>query len=316
MKKKVVLYIVVPCYNEEDILEITNKTLIQKLNELITDNLISKKSKILYIDDGSVDNTWNIIKKFHKNNDFINGIKLSKNKGHQNALLAGLLFSKEKSDITITIDADLQDDIDVMNKMIVDYLNGNEIVYGVRNSRKKDSFFKRWSAQIFYKIMKLMGADIIYNHADYRLMSKKALDSLNEFNETNLFLRGIVTQIGYKSSIVYYERKKRVAGVSKYPFKKMIKFALEGITSFSIKPLKMIANIGFIMFFISIIILIYSIIRKVTGNTVEGWTFIVVSIWLVSSIQLLSLGIIGEYIGKIYGEVKKRPRYIIEEELL
>lgn len=315
MKKKLVLYIVIPCYNEEEVLDITTKTLVQKLNELITNKLISNNSKILYVDDGSKDNTWNIIKKFHKKYQFVNGLKLAKNKGHQNALLAGLLSSKEKCDITISMDADLQDDVNVIDKMIKEYLNGNEIVYGVRSSRKKDSFFKRKTAKTFYKFMKLMGADIIYNHADCRLMSKIALESLNEFNETNLFLRGIVTQIGYKNSIVYYERNKRAAGVSKYPFKKMVKFAIEGITSFSIKPLQMIANLGFIMLLFSMGVLIYSIIRKITGNTVDGWTFIVVSIWLVSAVQLLSLGIIGQYIGKIYNEVKKRPRYIIEEEL-
>ena len=315
MKKIKILYIVIHCYNEEEVLDITTKTLVQKLNELITNKLISNNSKILYVDDGSKDNTWNIIKEFHKKYQFVNGLKLTKNKGHQNALLAGLLSSKEKCDITISMDADLQDDVNVIDKMIKEYLKGNEIVYGVRSSRKKDSFFKRKTAKAFYKFMKLMGTDIIYNHADCRLMSKIALESLNEFNETNLFLRGIVTQIGYKNSIVYYERNKRAAGVSKYPFKKMVKFAIEGITSFSIKPLQMIANLGFIMLLFSMGVLIYSIIRKLTGNTVDGWTFIVVSIWLVSAVQLLSLGIIGQYIGKIYNEVKKRPRYIIEEEL-
>lgn len=315
-KNSIILYVVIPCYNEEEVLELTTSTLSDKMNKLINDKTISKDSKILYVDDGSKDKTWSIIKELHKENNLVNGLKLSRNKGHQNALLAGLLFSKNHSDVTISMDADLQDDINVIDKMLEEYKNGSEIVYGVRSSRKKDSLFKRLTAQGFYKFMKLMGADIVYNHADCRLMSSVSLESLNEFSETNLFLRGIVTQIGYKNSIVYYERNKRAAGVSKYPLKKMIKFAIEGITSFSIKPLKIITSIGFIMFIISIIILMYSIIRKITGNTVEGWTFIVVSIWLVGSIQLLSLGVIGEYIGKIYNEVKRRPRYIIEEELV
>lgn len=316
MKKDLILFVVIPCYNEEEVLDITTETLEKKMDRLIGNKIISKNSKILYVDDGSKDKTWSLIEKYHKESKYVNGLKLSKNRGHQNALLAGLLYSKDKSDITISMDADLQDDINVIDSMIKEYLNGNEIVYGVRSSRKKDSFFKKWTAQTFYRFMKLMGADIIYNHADCRLMSRKALDSLNEFDERNLFLRGIVTQIGFKNSIVYYERNERVAGSSKYPLKKMIKFAIEGITSFSIRPLKMITSLGFIMLIVSFIVLIYSIIRKVTGNTVDGWTFIIVSIWLVSSIQLLSLGIIGEYIGKIYSEVKKRPRYIIEEELV
>lgn len=310
------LYIVIPCYNEEEAITITTKALTNKMDELIKRGAIEESSKIVYVDDGSKDKTWSIIEDLHKTNKYVIGLKLSKNRGHQNALLAGLMFSKEHSDITISMDADLQDDINVVDKMIEDYMEGSEIVFGVRNSRKKDTFFKKWTALGFYKFMKLMGADIVYNHADYRLMSKKTLTSLSEFRETNLFLRGIVKEIGYKTSIVYYNRDKRVAGVSKYPLKKMIKFAIEGITSFSIKPLKLITSLGFIMLLISFGVLIYSIIRKITGNTVEGWTFIIVSIWLVSSIQLLSLGVIGEYIGKIYGEVKNRPRYIIEEELL
>ena len=312
---KEILYLVIPCYNEEEVLNITTTELTKKMNKLISDNIISKDSKILYIDDGSKDNTWNIIRKFHNENNLVSGLKLSRNRGHQNALLAGLIYSNDHCDITISMDADLQDDIDVIDKMLKEYKNGSQIVYGVRSSRKKDTLFKRVTAEGFYKFMKLMGADIVYNHADCRLMSKKALESLNEFSETNLFLRGIVTQIGFKNSIVYYERNERVAGVSKYPLKKMIKFATEGITSFSIKPLKMISRLGILMVIISILILVYSLFRKVTGNTVEGWTFIVTSIWLVSGVQLLSLGIIGEYVGKIYNEVKRRPRYIIEEEL-
>ena len=318
MKKKTnepILYVVVPCYNEEEVLPITIKELNNKINDLLEKNMIANESRIVFVDDGSKDKTWKIITDINKKNKLFKGVKLSRNKGHQNALLAGLMVSKKYADITISMDADLQDDINVIDKMITEYNNGSEIVYGVRSSRKKDSFFKRFTAESFYKLMTSLGVDIVYNHADCRLMSKKALDSLEEFSEVNLFLRGIVPQIGYKSSIVYYERNKRVAGTSKYPLKKMIKFAVEGITSFSIKPLKMIFNLGFIMLLISIGVLIYSVIRKITGHTVDGWTFIVVSIWFISSVQMLSLGVIGEYIGKIYNETKRRPKYIIEEEL-
>lgn len=310
-----ILYLVIPAYNEEKVLPITTEELTKKLNKLIKNKIISKDSKIMYVDDGSSDNTWNLIKEYNHNNKLVMGLKLSRNKGHQNALLAGLLTSKNYADIVISMDADLQDDINVIDKMITEYNNGSEIVYGVRSSRKKDTFFKRFTAEGFYKFMKLMGADIIYNHADYRLMSRKTIASLEEYKESNLFLRGIIPSIGYKSSIVYYERNKRVAGTSKYPLKKMLKFAIEGITSFSVKPLKIITRLGFFMTLVSIIILIYSVIRKIMGNTVDGWTFIVVSIYLVSSIQILSLGVIGEYIGKIYSETKNRPRYIIEKEL-
>ncbi len=310
-----ILYLVIPCYNEEQVLPITTEALIQKLNNLIKNKNISKNSKIMYVDDGSKDDTWNLIEEYHRNNKLVVGLKLSRNKGHQNALLAGLLTSKQYADMVISMDADLQDDINVIDKMIIEYNDGAEIVYGVRSSRKKDSFFKKFTAETFYKFMKVMGADIIYNHADCRLMSKKALESLEKYKETNLFLRGIIPQIGYNSSIVYYERNKRIAGSSKYPLKKMVRFAIDGITSFSIKPLKIITRLGFIMTLFSVIVLIYSIIRKLIGETVDGWTFIVVSIYLVSSIQILSLGVIGEYVGKIYSETKNRPRFIIEKEL-
>ena len=310
-----ILYMVIPCYNEEEMLDITTKELTKKLHDLIKKKIISNESKIMYVDDGSSDKTWEIISDYNKKETLVVGVKLSRNKGHQNALLAGLMCAKKYADITISMDADLQDDISVIDKMIFEYKNGSQIVYGVRSSRKKDSFFKRFTAQGFYKFMRLMGVDIVYNHADCRLMSKKALDSLEEFEEVNLFLRGIVPQIGYKSSIVYYERGVRVAGESKYPLKKMLKFAIDGITSFSVKPLKMITNLGFIMTFISIGMLIYSIVRKWMGATVDGWTFTVVSIWFVGGVVTLSLGVIGEYVGKIYSETKKRPRFIIEEEL-
>ncbi len=314
--KKTILYLVIPCYNEEDVLPITTKALDEKMNDLIKNKKISSKSKVLYVDDGSKDNTWNLIEKIHSENELFCGVKLSRNKGHQNALLAGLMSAKGHSDITISMDADLQDDIGVIDKMLEEYENGSKIVYGVRSSRKKDTFFKKFTAEGFYKFMHLMGVEIVFNHADCRLMSKEALDALEKFNEVNLFLRGIVPQIGYKTSIVYYERNERAAGKSKYPLKKMLKFAIEGITSFSVVPLKMITSIGFIMFLISFLVIIYSIIVKILGQTVSGWTFIVSSIWLVSSIQMLSLGIIGEYIGKIYQETKRRPKYIIEKELM
>ena len=314
--KRPILYIVIPCYNEEEVLGITSNELNNKMKSLIKDKFISTKSKVVFVDDGSKDNTWNIIDSLHNSNKLFSGVKLSRNRGHQNALLAGLMTSMEYADITISMDADLQDDINVIDDMLKEYDNGSEIVYGVRSSRKKDSFFKRKTAESFYKFMHLMGVDIVYNHADCRLMSKLALEGLNEFSEVNLFLRGIVPQIGYKTSKVYYERNKRVAGESKYPLKKMLKFATEGITSFSVTPLKMITSLGFIMSIFSFLILVYAIIMKFTGNTVSGWTFIIVSIWLVAGIQMISLGIIGEYIGKIYKETKRRPKYIIEKKLM
>ena len=312
--KRPILYIVIPCYNEEEVLPITSSKIIEKTHNLINKKKISTKSKICFVDDGSKDNTWNIVCELNTNNKLVSGIKLSRNKGHQNALLAGLITNKEYADVIISMDADLQDDIDAIDAMIDNYNNGSEIVYGVRKSRKKDSFFKRNTAQLFYKLMRFMGVDIIYNHADYRLLSKKVLNQLEKFDEVNLFLRGIIPQIGYSSSIVYYERNKRAAGKSKYPLKKMIKFAIEGITSFSIRPLKMITSIGFIMSIFSFIMLVYAISMKIIGNTVSGWTFIIVSIWMVSGIQMLSMGIMGEYIGKIYSETKKRPKYIIEKK--
>lgn len=313
MKK--VLYIVIPCYNEEDALLETSKILKEKMIYLINKKVISKKSKVMYVNDGSKDKTWDLIKKIHDEDKMFTGICLSRNRGHQNALFAGLMIAKDNSDIVISMDADMQDDINVMEKMIEKNYDGNEIVYGVRSSRKNDSFLKKTTAQLFYKLLDFIGVDIIYNHADYRLTSKKVLDNLSEYKEINLFLRGIFPQIGYQSDIVYYERKKRNAGKSKYPLKKMIKFAWNGITSFSIKPLKMILHLGIAILILSIITIVYSIIRKITGHTVPGWTFIVCSIWFVSGLQMFSLGIVGEYIGKIYSEVKSRPRYIISENL-
>jgi glycosyltransferase involved in cell wall biosynthesis len=312
MKK---LYIVIPCYNEEEVLPETTKRLTEKMKSLISKKIISKDSRVMYVNDGSKDKTWEIIKKTNEENKLFVGLNLSRNRGHQNALLAGLMTAKNYADIVISMDADLQDDIDAVDKFIEEYDKGNDVVYGVRSKREKDTFFKRFTAESFYKLMKKMGVDIVFNHADYRLMSKRALDALEKYEEVNLFLRGIVPLIGFKSSTVMYERNERFAGESKYPLKKMLAFAFDGITSFSIKPIRMISNIGIIMFVISVILMLYSLIRYIGGNTVSGWTFISISIWLIAGVQMLSLGIVGEYIGKIYSETKKRPRFIIAEEL-
>lgn len=309
------LYLVLPCFNEEEILSKTADETQSKLNQLIMENKISNSSKVLFVDDGSFDNTWELIEDFHNKNNMFCAIKFSKNKGHQNALFAGLMFAKDNADISISMDADLQDDLNVIDEMIREYNMGSQIVYGVRSSRKKDSFFKRSTAETFYKLMNFLGVEIVFNHADCRLMSKRALEALEEYEEVNLFLRGIVPQLGFKTSEVYYERNERELGESKYPLRKMISFAFEGITSFSIKPLKMIASIGFLMAVLSFIVMIYAVSVKIMGAVVSGWTFIIVSIWLVSGIQMLSVGILGEYIGKMYMETKKRPKYIIEKEL-
>lgn len=309
------LYIVVPCYNEEEVLHETTKRLKEKLNKLIKNKKIKKDSKVLYVNDGSKDNTWAIIEEINKNDKMFTGISLSRNRGHQNALVAGLLTAKEHADIIISMDADLQDDINAIDEMIEKNNNGCDIVYGVRNKREKDSWFKRTTAEGFYKFMKIMGVDVVFNHADYRLTSKRVLDNFADYHEVNLFLRGIFPLIGFKSDIVYYERNERFAGVSKYPLKKMLNFAWDGITSFSVKPIRMVLNIGIIMFVISIIMLIYALTVKILGNTVSGWTFIICSIWMIAGVQMLSLGIIGEYIGKIYSETKARPRFIIEKDL-
>lgn len=312
MEKKEILYLVVPCYNEEEVLPETSKRLLEKMNTMIKDNIISEQSRIVFVNDGSKDKTWEIIDKLHNENPIYCGIKLSRNKGHQNALMAGLMTVKEYADMAISLDADLQDDINAIDKFVEEYYKGSDVVYGVRSSRKKDTFFKRTTALTFYKLMKAMGVNITYNHADYRLMSKRALNELENFKEVNLFLRGIIPLIGFKSSIVEYERSERFAGESKYPLKKMLAFALDGITSFSVKPIRMILWIGILMSIISVAVLIYSLVQKIVGHTVEGWAFIACSIWLLSGIQLFSLGVIGEYIGKIYVEIKARPKFIIE----
>ena len=310
------LYLVIPCYNEEDVLPITAKKLLIKISTMIENEIISKDSKILFVNDGSKDKTWRIIEELHNQNNIFSGINLSRNRGHQNALLAGLMTAKEVADMTISLDADLQDDVDVIDKFVEQYYNGSDIVYGVRSSRETDTFFKRTTALAFYKLMNKLGVDTVYNHADYRLMSKRALRALSQFKEVNLFLRGIVPLIGYKSSIVEYERHERFAGESKYPLKKMLAFALDGITSLSIKPIRIITGLGFFIVFFSFIALIYTFIVKFFGETVPGWTSLALSIWLLGGIQLLSLGVIGEYIGKIYNETKQRPRFIISDNLI
>lgn len=307
-----VLYIVIPCYNEEEVLEISFKEINNKFKKLVKSKIISNKSKIVLVDDGSIDNTWNIIKKLNKNKNVI-GIKLSKNFGHQNALLAGLMYSKDYCDITISMDADMQDDIEVIDEFIKEYENGNDIVYGVREDRSTDSIFKRKTAVLFYKIMNKLGTNTIYNHADYRLVSKKVLNELTNYKEVNLFLRGIFPSIGFSTACVNYSRKKRLAGKTKYNLKKMFNFAIDGITSFSIKPIRIITLMGIIVFSVSIIMLIYSFVRFMLGQTITGWTSLMFSIWMLGGLQLLSIGIIGEYLSKTYLEVKRRPRYIIDK---
>lgn len=309
------LYLVIPCYNEEAVLRETTKQLTKKMESLIKDKKISKDSKVMYVNDGSKDKTWELIEEIHNENNMFVGLKLSRNRGHQNALVAGLLTAREYADVVISMDADLQDDVNAIDEMIEKYNNGADIVYGVRSSRKKDTFFKKFTAEGFYKFMSLMGVDIVFNHADYRLTSKRVLDEFSNFKEVNLFLRGIFPLIGFKTDVVYYERAERFAGESKYPLKKMLAFAWDGISSFSVKPLRFICALGFIILFISFIIMAYSLIQKVIGNAVDGWTFIIISIWFIGGLQMISIGIIGEYIGKIYNETKRRPRFIIEEEL-
>jgi glycosyltransferase involved in cell wall biosynthesis len=313
---KDILYLVIPCYNEEEVLHETAKRLLEKINNMITNKSISDKSKILFVNDGSKDKTWSIIEELHNKNNIFSGINLSRNRGHQNALLAGLMVAKEYSDLTISLDADLQDDVDVIDKFVKQYYDGSDIVYGVRSSRLTDTFFKRVTALTFYKLMSTLGVDMIYNHADYRLMSKRVLEGLSQYKEVNLFLRGMVPLIGYKYSIVEYERHERFAGESKYPLKKMIAFALDGITSLSIKPIRLITGLGFAIFFAGGIALIYSLVVKFIGHTVTGWTSLTLSIWTLGGIQLLSLGVIGEYVGKIYNETKRRPRFIIADKLI
>lgn len=314
-KKNPTVYFVIPCYNEEAVLHETTKRLTEKLTSMKEKGLADDKSRILYVDDGSKDKTWEIIDSFNKSNSLVEGVKLAHNRGHQNALLAGLMTAMEKCDCAISLDADLQDDTDVLDEFVAKYLDGCDVVYGVRNKRDTDTFFKKTTAEGFYKFMKVLGVDIVFNHADYRLMSKRALEGLSEYSEVNLFLRGIVPLIGYRSDYVYYDRHERFAGESKYPLKKMLAFAVDGITSFSVKPLKLISNLGIIISILSIFGLLYALISHAVGAAVAGWTAIVASIWLLGGIQLFCIGVVGTYIGKIYSEVKRRPRFRIETYL-
>ena len=308
-----ILAVVVPCYNEEEMLPITFESLRGKLNELIEKGKIAPESFVLYVDDGSKDKTWELIEKEHETHKDVYGLKLAGNVGHQFALTAGLIKAKDICDISISIDADLQDDIDVFEDMIDKYHAGCDIVYGVRNKRKTDSFFKRFTAQSFYKVMNFFGAKTIYNHADFRLMSKRALEQFSNYSEENLFLRGIVPLIGYKTDCSYYDRKVRVAGESKYPLKKMIALAIEGITSFSVKPIRYIMLLGIISVILSLGAFVYALVSFIIGTVEPGWTSLIVSIWFLGGVQLISIGLIGEYIGKIYIEVKRRPRYNIDK---
>lgn len=310
------LCMVIPCYNEEEVLLETSKRLLEKYNTLCLEGKISQDSKIVFVDDGSKDQTWPIISRLSKENDYIEGLKLSRNRGHQNALLAGLMTVKDNFDAVISMDADLQDDIEAIDQMIDSFKNGNDIVYGVRSNRKKDSWFKRFTAQTFYRIMKWMGAETVYNHADFRLMSNRALDALAEFPEVNLFLRGMVPLIGFNADTVYYERSERFAGESKYPLRKMLSFAFEGITSLSIRPIGLIIRLGILFCLIGVGILVYALVQHFLGHTTAGWTSIMASIWVLGGIQLSAIGVIGKYIGKIYLETKHRPRFIIEKNTM
>ena len=307
------LYIVIPCYNEEEVLPITAPMFLEKINSLIKQGLCSEESRVLFVNDGSKDSTWQVIQELAEKNERIIGLTLSRNRGHQNALLAGLMWSKDRCDVTISIDCDGQDDINAMDEFMRNYHDGCQVVYGVRSKRDTDTFFKRFTAEGFYKFMHIMGAETVFNHADYRLMSKEALEGLAQFKEVNLFLRGQVPMVGYKSTSVYYERNERIAGESHYPFSKMLNLALNGITSLSVKPLRYITGIGVVMSGISFLIILYAIWEKFFGDTVAGWTSMIAIMCFIGGIQLLCLGIIGEYIGKIYSETKARPRYIIEK---
>ena len=314
-KRKQILYLVIPCYNEQEVLHETARRLREKMESLMEREMISRESRIMFVNDGSRDRTWEIIRELHESDPIYQGVKLSRNRGHQNALLGGLMTAKEYADMVISMDADLQDDIDVVDQFVEKYYEGCEIVYGVRSARKTDTFFKRFTAEGFYKLINFMGGEVVFNHADYRLMSRRALDELAKYKEVNLFLRGIVPMIGFQTGIVTYERHERFAGESKYPLKKMLALAVDGITSLSIKPVRAIVLLGMLIFLCSIAMLIYSLVQHFLGNTSIGWTSLIVSIWAIGGLQLLAIGVIGEYIGKIYLETKERPKYIIEEVL-
>ncbi len=310
-----VLYIVLPCYCEEAVLPITAEKLRQKLADLCRRGAVAEGSRILFVDDGSTDRTWEIIRELHEADPVFSGIRLTRNRGHQNALLAGLMSARAHADVTVSMDADLQDDIDAIDDMLARYAEGCDIVYGVRSQRDTDTYFKRTTAEGFYRLMGVLGASVVFNHADYRLMSRRALDALSEFREVNLFLRGIIPMVGFRSASVPYRRGERAAGESKYPLRRMIAFALEGITSLSVRPIRLITGLGVAVFLVSLGMLLYFLVRYFTGNTVTGWASLAVSMWAIGGLQLLAIGVIGEYIGKVYLETKARPRYLIEEVL-
>ena len=310
---KPTLYIIIPCYNEEQVLPITSKLFLNELNTLIDGEKISPDSKILFVNDGSKDSTWDIIVNLSKKDEHFSGISQSRNRGHQNAVLAGLMEVKDKCDITISIDCDGQDDITAMEEMVDQYLNGAEVVYGVRSKRDTDTFFKRFTAESFYKLLNAMGAEVVFNHADYRLISARVLKEFAEFKEVNLFLRGLVPLVGFKSTSVYYERHERLAGESHYPLSKMLALAFDGITSLSIKPLSLITGLGLVVSIISFIGAIWAIVAHFMGDAVSGWASMICIMCALGGIQLISLGVIGQYIGKMYMETKHRPRYIISE---
>ncbi len=309
------LYLAVPCYNEEEVLRDSADKLVEKFDRMIDTKKISEKSKIVFIDDGSADNTWKIISELHDENPVFDGIKLSRNRGHQNALLCGMMTLRDKADAVISIDADLQDDIEAFDEMVEKFEGGCDVVYGVRSKRDTDTFFKRTTAGAFYKVLNKMGADVIYNHADFRLMSKRALDAFSLYKERNIFLRGMVPLVGFHSDVVTYERAERLAGESKYPLKKMLNLAWEGITSLSVKPIRIITLSGAAILLISIAMILYLLVSFFMGSAIGGWTSILISLWALGGLLLIAVGIIGEYIGKIYLEVKRRPQYIIEESL-
>ncbi|HOO79967.1 MAG TPA: glycosyltransferase family 2 protein [Lachnospiraceae bacterium] len=306
------LAIVVPCYNEEEVLPMSIETLMDTLSRMISEHKIAPNSFLLFVNDGSRDKTWTILKEAYTGYDNIFAIQLARNVGHQNALLAGLCMAKEHADMVVSIDADLQDDVNAIGEMVDAYRDGCDIVYGVRSSRKKDSLFKRQSAQMFYRFLSIMGVETVYNHADFRLMSKRALEELSKYEESNLYLRGMIPLLGYQTRDVLYERKERMAGESKYPLKKMLSLAFDGITSFSTKPITMIVTLGVTVLLICLLAAVYAFVSYYQGNVEKGWTSLILSIWFIGGVQLISIGIIGEYIGKIYKEVKKRPKYNIE----
>lgn len=310
-----ILYVVIPCYKEEEALPETAKRLKAKMQGYLKAGKISPASRVLFVNDGSTDRTWDVIRELHKSDPLFAGVNLSRNRGHQNALLAGLVTAANEADVMVSMDADLQDDIDAMDEMLERYAEGYDVVYGVRRKRDTDTAFKRITAEGFYHVMQALGVDVVFNHADYRLMSKRAVLALEQFTEVNLFLRGIVPQVGFRWTTVEYDRSARIAGESKYPLKKMLAFAADGITSFSVKPIRLVLWTGALVFLVSIIMLLWTLVTKFMGHAATGWSSLMCSIWMLGGVQLLAVGIIGEYIGKVYSETKRRPRFIIESVL-